>query len=338
MVADFSSLRLSGSELDELAPGKLSSYREARYLGGMWSASLEKDFNREERNILTRMYAGLKELMKLAEPGRSEDETQLSEFCRTTDLGTMAMELEQAGMAAGEMEDTVTLTILNEITRGPFASIYGILFLAQQGVVEPGFFSNLYYLARDQLKIMRSFVVDLDPGKRAEDEEIKHHSIRLLIEKWRGAVYRAFGNYLEVEFEADYTGEVAERCIEFAEVDRLFYHLANNAAQHRSQAALLIQVVETEDGGSLRWVFSNPLREEQYDLLQGMMMEERDIFEPGFSVKGKGLGLSLVAETVAHAYGLESRHQAVQGRYVGVKLDPHRFSIWFHWPKVIGNE
>jgi len=335
MASLFNHLRLSKTELSELAPGSLRSYREARYLGGLWSASLKHDFNKEEQNIITRMYKGLQELMEMAHLETREEDRRLLEFCRRSDLGTMAMELEQAGVAARNMEDTVTLTILNEITQGPFASIYGILFLAQQGSADPSFFSNLYYLARDQLKIMRSFIVDLDPAKRTEDEKIRHHSIQLLIEKWQGAVYRAFGNQLEVEFQATYTGEVAERCIEFAEVDRLFYHLANNAAQHRSQAALLIQVTETEDEQSLRWVFSNPLREEQYDLLQGMMMEGQQIFDPDFSIKGKGMGLSLVAETVAHAYGLESRHQAVQGRYVGVKIDPHRFSVWFHWPKVI---
>ena len=332
------SFKLSSEELRGLAPERLRSFLPERYCGGRFTASMETDFTPEEREILRRMYEELGKLMQLAQP-RGEDDLDegnraLEEFCAETKVGTMAMELEQAGKAAEGMHDTVTSGILREITKGPFASIYGILFLAQQGVADPGFFSNLFYLARDQLKIMRSFILDLDPEKRAEDEVEKYHSIQLLLEKWQGASYAAFDNELKVDFETEFTGHVAERCVEFAELDRLFYHLANNAVQHGGDPALMIQVQPTEDSESLRFAFINPIREEQYDLLDQLISSGESLFDRSVCIRGKGFGLSVVAESVAHAYGLESRHQAVAGKYVGLRLDPHRFLVWFHWPMV----
>jgi len=334
LMAHSSSLLLSDKEIRDLVPGRLLRRRDERYMGGALHGSLDTDFSEEEVSCLRALYADLGELMGLAEEvgGKNLDGGRLQEFTRRSVLISAVADLEKFEQAAQSTYDSRMANLFRELTDGPVASLCAIMLLISSVGAEPEYFRTLFYLARDQRKIMRSMLVDLDPELRAKDEAVNVHSIDLLLEKWRDTVYRAFDAELDVSFETTVEGMVAERCIEFAEVDRLFYHLVNNALRHGSEKKLSIQAVDADGGEDLIWVFSNPVSKNQAARLQNFSEGRQSVFEFGVG-DGSGVGLGSLAESVAHAYGMDTAGQAVSGGYVGTVLDRDVFRIWFHWPK-----
>lgn len=338
MSAKTPNLLIPEEKIYAMVPDSLPVRLEKRYAGGFLHASLERDFSPEEQQSLRSLYHDLGELMDLtAKRDASDGEDSplgaaLRTFASRTVVLRAAADLEKFEQGALATHDQKLATLFRELSDGPFASLCAILFLIDSAGVEPEYFQTLFYLARDERKIMRSLLVDLDPTARAKDEAVQQHSIDLLIEKWRDAVYRAFDAELEVSFESKVEGMVAERCIEFAEVDRLFYHLVNNALKHGSGKELAIQVVESSDGNDLLWVFSNPVSGNQAARLTNLTEGRQSVFEYGVG-DGSGVGLGSLAESVGHAYGIETTSQAVSGGYLGATTEDGIFRIWFHWPR-----
>ena len=93
---------------------------------------------------------------------------------------------------------------------------------------------RLFYLCRDQLKIMRASFRDLDPQRLIEDEKLRLHGAGLLQSKWWGSEHAYFSSTGKVRCGHFFEGPVTERCVEFAEYDANMYCLANLLAS-RSQ-------------------------------------------------------------------------------------------------------
>lgn len=338
MPARISDLTLSLDTLNRFAQSRLVNNREDRLLGGGFCASMEEEFSADEVRVVRGLYREVARLKETCAVFRGDGEVTpamvdgLVAFAGATTLGFLADELEQAILDAESTYDTRLTAIFRELMAGPFPSLYGLLDLVRvQGSAEE-LARPLFYLSRDQLKIMRALVRDLDPAQRALDEEVREHAVDLILEKWRDGVYRAFGKAARVYFVNHYNGVVAERCLEFAEVDRIFYHLVNNAVMHGSEDAVCVHVLETSDGRNLCWVFVNPLESVREAEIRREMEGGRSLFE--IEESERRFGLTRVAEAVASAYGLESPLQAVAGGHVGIDLDEGRFLTWFHWPRV----
>ena len=58
---------------------------------------------------------------------------------------------------------------------------------------------RLFYLCRDQLKIMRASFKDLDPERLIEDEKLRLHGAGLLQTKWWGAEHAYFSSKGQVK-------------------------------------------------------------------------------------------------------------------------------------------
>jgi len=56
------------------------------------------------------------------------------------------------------------------------------------------------------------------------------------------------------------------------------------------------------------------------------------LFAGGFTTGGSGLGMSICAQFVANAYGLQDTAQALDERYLGASRLDDCFVAWFHWP------
>ena len=93
---------------------------------------------------------------------------------------------------------------------------------------------RLFYLCRDQLKIMRASFKDLDPERLIEDEKLRLHGAGLLQTKWWGAEHAYFSSKGQVKCGHFFDGPVTERCVEFAEYDANMYCLANLLAPRSS--------------------------------------------------------------------------------------------------------
>lgn len=327
------------AEIYKLVPDRLPRRMGERYPGGAVHGTLTDDFNPDEAETLLAIYKELGVLLKLTRPlddGKEKNPEQLHEdleqFIAQTHLLELGAVLESFESVAMQTHDTRLATLFSEVVGGPFASLYGILFLVKRAGIEPEYFRSLFYLARDHRKIMRSLITDLDTAAREEDETEKYHSIKLLLQKWKDAIYRAMHGELNVTFETSYQGHVAERCIEFAEVDRLFYLIANYALKTADPKDMSIQAEPSRSEEDLVWMFRWTPEPSERARLDNLKEQKRSIFEQVTGSQRKDYGLQAVSECVAHAYGLDNPYQAISGGYVGYAFSQEELRIWFHWP------
>lgn len=331
-------LILSSEEIRDLTTRPIISYRTSRYQGGEFNVRLDRDLGDEEVELVTEFYNELKRLLELSRPKpeslvhEASRAAALESFFENTRLIRLASELEQVAVGAERTADRQLVQILRELTGGAFHGIYAIVQLTRARETPVEGFSSLYYLTRDHLKIMRTLIPDLDPVARAKDEQTQTHSIELMTEKWDGARFRADNRVIEVRFDSSFSGNVAERCVEFAEVDRLIYQLMQNAVQHGMGEMLQCQVDTCDGGANLRWVLTNPISPESRLRLLELIADGHSLFDAGTSLNGKGWGLNVVAQSVSNAYGLAGNAFGEEVGYYGVRIGKEHFVIWFHWP------
>jgi len=136
-----------------------------------------------------------------------------------------------------------------------------------------------------------------------------------------------------------FDGNVSERCLEFAALDRVLYNPINNAARHTADGNvdLAIQPCEPDHPHNLRFIMANRLADAQRQVLQERFREHLgDLFRGGFSTGGAGLGMRICADFVCHAYGLATVDEGIAGDYFGARLLHAAFVNWFHWPVAAG--
>lgn len=339
-MSTFDAIAMTPEEIGRLTTRPIVSYRSARYAGGRVAVRLERDFGDVEIGLIRSFYRELVHLLELTRPRPDSEVIEatrraaLEAFFGQTKLIRFAEEIEQVAISAERTADQSLAEVLREMTGGAFFGIFAAVQILRTDETDPEGFGSLYYLVRDHLKILRSLIEDLDPEGRERDEALNLHPISLMREKWDGALFQVGDRRIRVAFESSFEGHVAERCIEFAEVDRLFYHLAQNAAQHGIGKKLGCQVEVTPDKNSLRWVFINPIDSPTRRSLMKLIAEGNSLFDSGTSLNGKGWGLNVVAQSVDNAYGLSGKRYGESVGYYGVRIDPERFVVWFHWPIV----
>lgn len=315
------------------------SYRQERYLGGAFSLSLE-DFSFDEQDLLRRLYEQLNDLLDRTQADgqlSTADRLRLLEFLRQSEFLPLQEQLFALMGETRSNEQKTKETVLYGLASGALASITGYLFLVQNNPLEKEYIQSLYYLTRDHLKLMRNLISDLDPIKRSHDEAAKWHSLQLLKEKWSAVTYRAFSAEVAVTFDNYYEGQVAARCLEFSEIDNIFYHLANNTLQFGQNPELNIGVLPVAGEKHLRWVFANPISAAQKEAITRITADGVSLFEHGITTQpnqGEGFGLGSLAETIQHAYGLDDPFVAEEQGYFGWKIRDDRFYVWFHWPSI----
>ncbi len=197
--------------------------------------------------------------------------------------------------------------------------------------------ARIFILARDQLKIMRNAVSDLDTPRYQADLQDKDHAVDLLREKWASVAYRLPQRGICVELDCDFDGVIASCCMEFSTLDRVIYNLVNNAAQHSADGAVELSIlpIDEADETLLRIVVANRVDDAQRKTLRHRFGDELgQIFRGGFSTsdEGHGLGLRICGDLVAHGFSLPSVPFAVDHGYLGATLLEERFVAWFHWP------
>lgn len=204
--------------------------------------------------------------------------------------------------------------------------------------------TRIHILARDQLKIMRNAVSDLDPARRQADLTDKDHSISLLRQKWSDVDYRMDGRKVTVELDCEFDGVVASCCMEFSTLDRVVYNLVNNAARYAVDGRVRLSALPVDGEGSapdgaepditlLRIVVLNRIDQAHRQTLGVKFGEDLGaMFQGGFTTGGRGLGLRICGDLVTHGFSLPSIPYAVDHGYLGARLIEDCFTVWFHWP------
>lgn len=237
--------------------------------------------------------------------------------------------------AARNPDELVAKTI-HDIRGGGLTPLIGRLQLAQRSNRTADDARALFFLARDHLKIMRNALLGLDDVQRAIDQQPRLHGTSLILEKWQSAILLEGDRKIRLEVDAHFQGYVSECCLEFGALDRIFYNLINNACRHTADETIRLTMLDLRQPGrdgrgeNVRFVFDNTLDDDDLHRLAGRHLTE--LFHPGVSSTQSGLGLTVVADFVAAAYGLPSREQALEAGYVGARLVKDQFVVWLHWP------
>ncbi len=334
-------------ELEAIAPRQLRNYRVRRYRGDDFCSSLQ-DFAEPDQRRIRKLYGVLCELFDLLKSSREQQEFSTSQkrceeferFLRHLDVDRFAAEIRELGIASinGNPPPMLSRT-LHDIRGGGLTSLIGNLQLAAFAGVDESLLTTVFYLTRDHLKIMRNALTGLDDERRNADLELKLHSIHLLVEKWSQArLFTPEHQPVPVSIDSHFDGNISECCVEFGALDRVLYNLLNNAGRHTSDggvSVVLLPVPSLQEANDLRFVVLNQVSAtdlERLHAISGGSDDLRQIFTPGVSTTGSGLGLSIVADLVANAYGLPDRVETLGDRYLGARLVGNTFAAWFHWP------
>jgi signal transduction histidine kinase len=222
----------------------------------------------------------------------------------------------------------------HDLRGGSLQALLMHLDLLLDGEGEEGDELRLFVLVRDQLKMMRNAVRDLDPDVYARDMQARGHAMALLHEKWGGVSYPGRRGSVHVSLHAPTGGMVAERCMEFSALDRVLYNLVNNAAQHAADGRVHIEVEPVDQERQLQFRVINRLTDDQHRRLVESFGQTdiSDLMLGGYTTGGHGVGTRVCADMVRHGYGLDSVRAVLDGGYAGAQLVDGYFVAYFHWP------
>lgn len=225
----------------------------------------------------------------------------------------------------------------HDIKGGALSALVLQLDMLAQGMLRDGELDRIFLLVRDHLKILRNAVRDLDPEGYARDLQTKRHAASLLTTKWDHRRHRVEGNEAVVHLHSRFQGDIAERCMEFASLDRVLYNLVNNATRHALlEPRVDVMLAPVADGGTtqVRIAVANRI-----PLAHGKVLRQRfggsdvsGLFLGGYTTEGSGLGMRIAAEFVSRGYGLLKVKDAIAQHYVGAHCEGRVFIAWFHWP------
>jgi len=198
---------------------------------------------------------------------------------------------------------------------------------------------NATFLARDQAKIMRNILPDLDPEVRSADEAEKPHFIQAVVEKWD--LFRFERTDMEpgqVSVRCTYDGLLASCCLEASAIDRIVYNYMNNAIRFTAESSISLEILPIGDN-AVRWIVANPITPDQSEWLRSNTNGDlSNLFRGGLTRGGNGFGLSNCADFVAAAFGLSDIQAALEGKYLGAVEEDGWFLAWAHWPALYAQE
>lgn len=312
------------SIVQSLAPSTFRSYRPSRSPGDEGALTLA-GFPEAERAMVVHLYAALGELAEaLREEGGATPGVRATFRARIADLLGVGR-----GRLAGPTEETLAAA-LHDIRGGTMtALLLGLGEVADAGRHGPAD-GALLALIRDQRKIIRNLVKDVDPEGREHDEAAIPHSLADLGRGLASYDRERYGDGVVMDVHRDADAIVAASCLEFAALERAVFNLVNNAVRHVDGDVLDVWLTPLE--ADARIVVANPVTRAHAETLAPTLAADPAALYGAFSTTGSGLGLTIVANIVGNAYGLTDPEELVADGYIGTRIVDGRFMTWLHWP------
>jgi len=328
---------LRATDLASLAPDRLVSYRQQRYIGDAMDVPLDA-FDVASHACISQLYELLSALRQQLEPLATTAPTfaALRQLLADYHWSAVIVALKDLRLRPGaEVKAVRAQQVLHDLRGGALQALAILLQLGELGMLSEADFPRLWFLTRDHLKILRNAITGIDPAGSAHDEAVRLHHINLVIEKWQQATHAVPEARATVHVDSAFHGHIAERCLEFSALDRVLYNLLNNAVRHAAdgQVALALLPVSAAQPAQLRIGVANRITQEQRERLHALTGGElHALFSGGLTTGGSGEGLRICADFILRAYGLPSLADALQQGYLGVAQPDDRFIVWVHWP------
>jgi hypothetical protein len=331
------------AELAALVPGERIHRRSQRYVGDSVQVPL-RALGPEDGAVVQALYEFLGGLYGLIGPrlgGGAAGIAAVRGFLGATGFSELVPRIDRLGAAlAAGTAPIEQRKVYHDVRGGGLPALLMHLDMVLAGEAEESDLERIFVLCRDQLKIIRNAIPDLDPEGYARDLQVREHSTHLLLEKWSTAHYRLRDAEVALELRCDFEGSISECCMEFAALDRVIYNLVNNAARFAADGRVELNIFPIHPPGGprgdetdLRFVVMNRVTPEHRERVHGDLGDELSrVFEGGYTTGGYGLGLRICGDFVTHGYGLPSLRAALSDGYLGARLVRDTFVAWFHWP------
>jgi hypothetical protein len=296
------------------------------------------DLRPEDAATVRALYAMIGALHEIVTPRVDDGLAAVPEIRACAEAyGFAGLVARVSALGAGLDANTVSPLIrkaLHDIRGGGMPALMMHLEALLADEVEADDIHRIFLLCRDQRKIVRNAVPDLDPVGYAHDLEPRAHTTELLT-KWSATTYRVGEHTAELHLRCDFDGEISECCMEFAALDRVVYNLVNNAARFAADGhvGLSVFAIRPDVETDLRFVVTNRIDPEQRGRIADDLGGELSrVFQGGYTTGGTGLGLRICADLVCHGYQLPSLRAALDRGYLGARIVHDHFAAWFHWP------
>ncbi|NJM07689.1 HAMP domain-containing histidine kinase [Candidatus Gracilibacteria bacterium] len=296
------------------------------------------DFSSQEQQTLLELYSTLLALFAILREHRHATADVLPLLSAFThehqwpDLLQRMRELQ--GSVTGD--STRINQIVHDLKGGSLFALSAYLQFLELTTLSQHDVERMFYLARDQLKLMRGSIEGIDDEGYMRDRQQQLHSTELVVEKWSNSLHYTQRGKAQIVFDAAFKGNISERCLEFAALDRVIYNLINNAIAHCADAVVYVVILPLGDHPEhLRFLIYNRIHEDQRATLITRFPDgPSQLFYGGFTTGGQGLGMRICADVICSAYGLATVEQGLQEGHFGVALHDDFFVTWFHWPIV----
>jgi hypothetical protein len=303
-----------------------------RYLGGDGTVESNEIKNVSQKDGLFRTYEyllGILPLVSGESPAAFGDFGGLQKFA--TD--NFSIENELHGWTDPLVPDHNP--VAHSLQRSLLASLPSLshfLDLAGTGKIGLSEVRRIFYLCRDQLKIMRASFRDLDPQRLAEDELIRLHGTHLLRQKWTGARHTFFDSSGLANCGNFFEGPISERCVEFAEYDSNLYCLANLIATRSATGGFQLELIKDAIPGCVLAVTHAEVSQAMHQELSALSSDSIVSLPKGLS-KDACLW-SLLQGSMSRGFPHHSLGELSEASFFGKQRVEGETYLWFAWPEI----
>jgi hypothetical protein len=310
---------------------------DKRYLGGGASVDLNDVGETKIQDDLFRAYESLIDLCPLV----SGDSAAAS-----GDLGSLGdwigNGVGNGSLLSTRMEETLTDSLSQEqndpgsrsTQRSLLAALPSLTFFINRVREKSATLADvrrIFYLCRDQLKIMRASFADLDPVRLKDDEKLRFHGGELLRTKWWGAEHSYFSGNGNVRCGHFFDGPVTERCVEFAEYDSNLYCLSNLLASRTGNGEFHIELLKDAIPGGVLAVAMAETTEASHSEIKSIV--------GGSSATGniplRDFALwKLIEDSMLRGHQNPGSNSLGDNPHHGCQRFENGTYLWFAWPNV----
>lgn len=304
---------------------------DIRYTGGGGSTELSSLKHTLVRDELYRIYEKLIELTPLVSGDSSASAGDFSDLRKwINNANSLTSQIEVTLSYPLPLEDPSA----RSAQRSLLAALPSLIFFIERIREDSATLADvrrIFYLCRDQLKIMRASFGDIDPSRLVDDEKLRLHSAGLLRSKWWGSEHGYFSANGKTRCGHFFDGPVTERCVEFAEYDANLYCLANILAPRSGNGEFHLELLKDAIPGGVLAVAMAETKIESHGEIEKIVQgthHNGHIPHRDYSLWG------LVQESMHRGHQNVSIDAVRDNPLYGCQRYGNGTYLWFAWPSI----
>ena len=304
----------------------------ARYLGGEGTVDISEIRDGNDKDVILRTYEQLLGILPLV---NGESSAAFGDFSALQKYATQNLSIKEQLAKWSDPLSPTEDQVAHSLQRSLLASLPSLahfIDVARSGKTNLSEIRRIFYLCRDQLKIMRASFRDLDPQRLAEDELIRLHGTHLLHQKWTGARHSYFNSQGLASCGNFFEGPISERCVEFAEYDSNLYCLANLISSRSSNGGFKLELIKDAVPGCVLAIAHAEVKSDLDGELDILPSSHLTNLPPSLS-KDACLW-TLLEGSMRRGFPHHSMGELSDASFFGKQRVENHSYLWFAWPEI----